>query len=128
MAIVFLSDPMRPLRKNKLFSTNKYGNKISEYNGQKFHSKKEMAYAEQLDFEIRLGKIKGWEPQVRIPLFVNGDKICVYILDFKVTHLDGSIEWVEIKGMWTDVAKLKVKLFRAIYLKEHPGERYTIIE
>ncbi|WP_414052919.1 DUF1064 domain-containing protein [Macrococcus animalis] len=38
-----------------------------------------------------------------------------YIADFEVYYTDGTIEVVDIKGMATDTAKLKAKLFRYKY-------------
>jgi hypothetical protein len=58
---------------------------------------------------------------------VNGEKVCTYIVDFNVTAIDGSVELIEVKGWWTDVAKLKVKLFRATFLTENPSIKFTIL-
>lgn len=84
-------------------TANKYGARKTEYNGRKYDSMKEAEYAQNLDFLKRAGEIVGWEPQVRIPLVVREKKICVYVLDFRVEHNDGTIEWVEVKGYKTDV-------------------------
>lgn len=107
---------------------NKYHAISSIYNGIYMRSRLEAAYAKELDLRIKAKDIKSWEYEVRVPMEVNGFKICTYIPDFKVLHNDGSIEWVECKGMWTDVARMKVKLFEAIYLHDRPNERFTIIK
>lgn len=70
--------------------------------------------------------IQKWERQIKFPLIVNGDKIATYICDFRVIWNSGKEELIEVKGMWTPVAKLKLKLFQALYLKEHPEIKYTI--
>jgi hypothetical protein len=72
-------------------------------------------------------KVDHWERQIRIPLIVNNVKICDYIVDFFVTYADGRKEFVEVKGFWTDVAKLKVKLFRALFLQDHQDIGYRIV-
>jgi hypothetical protein len=79
-----------------------------------------------LDFRLMARDIAAWEPQVRIPIVVNGLKVCTYVCDFRVTHNDGSIELVEVKGYWTREALLKAKLLRATFLKENPTIKFTI--
>jgi hypothetical protein len=58
---------------------------------------------------------------------VNGVKICDYEIDFVVRYADGRMELVEVKGFWTDTAKLKVRLFRATFLLDHPEIIYTVV-
>ena len=69
--------------------------------------------------------IQKWERQIKFPLVVNGEKIGTYICDFKVTYNNGKVEYIETKGFWTPVAKLKLKLFTALYLK-NSDIKYTI--
>lgn len=109
-------------------SGNKYHAKSSIYNGRYYHSQLEAAYAAELDIRLKAKDIRAWEPQVRITFEENGVKICTYIVDFKVTLNDGSIEWVETKGFWTDVARIKARLFEALYLPKHPGDIYTVVK
>lgn len=71
-------------------------------------------------------KVESWERQVRHKIFVNEILVCTYIVDFVVRYADGRKELVEIKGYWTDVARLKLKLFRATFLRDHPEIIYTI--
>jgi hypothetical protein len=70
-----------------------------------YHSKREAAYAQELDIQ----KIP-YVIQPRYPLTVNGVQVATYVSDFLV---DGEV--VEVKGYWTPVAKLKWKLFCALY-------------
>ena len=97
---------------------NKYHNITSEHNGIFYHSKKEAAYAAELDLRKKAGDIIGWERQVKISLDVNGYHICNYYIDFVVQCTDGVIEYVEVKGFETDMWRLKWKLFEALYGKE----------
>lgn len=106
---------------------SKYNAQKTEYNGVLYHSRLEARYAQYLDTLKKAGKIKSWKGQVRIPLTINGAKICVYVVDFQVEHVNGSLELVETKGYWTDVAKLKLKLFQATFLRENPQVKYTIV-
>lgn len=109
-------------------SGNKYHAKSSIYGGSYYHSRLEAAYAAELDLRLKAKDISKWEKQIRIEFVENGIKICTYIVDFRVTHNDGSIEWVETKGFWTDVARIKARLFEALYLPKHPGETYTVVK
>jgi hypothetical protein len=112
---VYTTDEFREIVRKRV---SKYGNMDTEYNGVVYDSKKEAQYAYTLD-RLLYGKfISKWERQIRYNLAVNGVKICAYVLDFKVYHLDGYIEYVDIKGMKKGAAyqmfKVKQKLMLAI--------------
>lgn len=107
---------------------NKYNAKITEYNGVKYHSKLEATYAKNLDWRLKAKDIRRWSRQIKIPLAVNGIHICNYFIDFKIIHNDGSLELIETKGMETSTWKLKYKLFKAIFAKEHPGVIITLVK
>lgn len=107
--------------------SNKYGAKKTEYNGVLYDSKREAAYAHELDLRLKAHDINGWIRQVPFPLDVNGQLIAKYVMDFVVYHKDGTVELVEVKGFETPVYKLKVKLLKAIYLSSNPTWRYTIV-
>lgn len=94
---------------------SKYGNKKTVYNGFTYDSKKEAAYAQELDLRVRAGDIHSWERQVPLEIKVNDRKICKYIADFLVKYANGKQEFVDVKGMKTDVYRLKKKLVEAIY-------------
>ncbi len=85
------------------------------YNNITYHSKKEAGYAQHLDLLIKAKEIKSWERQVKISLDVNGYHITNYYMDFVVTHLDGTLEYTEIKGFETDLWRLKFKLTEALF-------------
>lgn len=106
------------------FSNNKYHAKSTIYNGVKYHSKKEAAYAAELDLRQKAGEIERWERQVKISLDVNGFHIANYYIDFIVYYPDGTREYVEVKGFETEVWQLKWKLFEALY---HEQQDYRLI-
>lgn len=92
---------------------NKFGAIKTVYKGVEYHSKKEASYAERLDLLKKAKKIKSWDRQLKIPIIVNGVKICTYIMDFVVTTNDDKIQYIEVKGYETSVWKIKWKLLKA---------------
>lgn len=111
---------------------SKYRNVQTEYKGIKFMSKKEAEYAMQLDWQRKAKnpseRVVEWVPQVPFVLqeafMSNGKKIPAikYIADFVVTYADGHKEVVDVKGVATDIYRLKKKLllykYRDIDFKE----------
>lgn len=107
---------------------SKYNSKSVVYEGTQFHSKKEAAYAAELDLRKKAGDIKSWERQVKISLDVNDHHIANYYCDFKVTNKDGSIEFHEVKGFETEVYRLKRKILEATFLHDNPDFKYVVIK
>ncbi len=105
----------------------KYGNVKTVYNGRRFDSKLEAGYAMGLDVRVKAGEVAAWRPQVRIPLMVNGTKVADYVVDFEVTHTDGAVDLVEVKGAETDAWKLKRNMLLAGYLADHPAIGYYVV-
>ncbi len=103
---------------------NKYRNEKTELNGVVYDSKKEARYAQELYLRVRAGDIDSWERQIPISLNVQGHHICKVIVDFVISHNDGSLEYVEVKGHETAVYKLKRKLIAALY----PDIKYTVVK
>lgn len=103
---------------------NKFGARKQEHNGRWYHSKKEAAYAAELDLRKKAGDVIEWKPQVKVSLDVNGYHICNYIVDFEVTLSDGKKELVEVKGFETPEWTLKRKLFEALY----PNLSYVVVK
>ena len=101
---------------------NKYGNIAREYGGRIYHSRREAEYAHELDLLMKAKKIKAWIPQHKISLDINGYHIANYYVDFKVTMMDGSEEFHEVKGFETDTWKMKWKLCEALY-----GDQYNMV-
>lgn len=101
---------------------SKYNAKRTDYNGVMYDSKKEAGFAKKLDLlKMAQGpdKVMRVERQVPFQITVNNQKICRYILDFRVTYADGRVDLVDVKGMKSGAAyqmfKLKKKLVEAIY-------------
>lgn len=101
---------------------------MSKYNAQKivtdgilFDSKTESQFYEYLKELKAKEKILNFELQPRYlltPAFEkNGKKYrkAEYVADFLIYHLDGSLEVIDIKGLATETAKLKAKLFNYKY-------------
>jgi hypothetical protein len=96
------------------YRKNKYGNKKTVYNGNKYDSKKEAEYAYRLDMLIKAKEVISWERQIRLNLLVNDIKVCAYLVDFIVKYPDNKVEYVDVKGYKTDIYKLKKKLVKAV--------------
>jgi len=98
---------------------SKYGNVKTEYMGEKFDSKKEARYAQELDMQKHAKdpkwRVHSWERQVPFVIVVNDVKICKYVADFRVNYTDGREEIVDVKGVRTAIYKLKKKLVEAQY-------------
>jgi endogenous inhibitor of DNA gyrase (YacG/DUF329 family) len=91
-----------------------------EVNGIKmfFRSKWEVNYAFYLNFLVRQKQIKKWEYEADVFVF---EKIQFgtrsYRPDFKVTRIDGEIEYHEVKGWMTPKSKTQIKRM-GIYFPE----------
>src|SRR5690554_5072280 len=89
-------------------SKSKYHNKKTTVYGKTFDSKAEADYYLELRHRLKAGEIKGFGCQPRIPLLPGfekqGRKIrpVTYIADFIIEHNDGSIEYIDVKGMETE--------------------------
>lgn len=96
--------------------SNYYGNSKTTkgLDGNYYASLFECSYANELYARKKNKEIKDYDTQVTFPLEVNGQKICDYIADFVIYHLDGSDEIVETKGWATPVFRLKWKLVCAL--------------
>jgi len=103
---------------------NKYNAKIKEYNGRKYHSALEANYAMELDLRKKAGEIKKIIPQYKIDIRVKGKHICNYYMDFRLDMPDNSIEMHEVKGMETDLWRIKWKLSIAL----NPQWKFILIK
>lgn len=81
-----------------------------------FRSSWEYMYACWLEKLKQGGKIKDWEHEP-VTFWFNKIKRGVrsYLPDFRVTHLDGSIEFVETKGFFDSRSKTKMKRMEKYY-------------
>jgi hypothetical protein len=101
---------------------NKFRNVPKEYNGRTYHSTLEANYAAELDLKLKAGIIKEWKPQHRFYLKINGQKWCIYAIDFRVINADGTISYVEIKGKPTPDWTLKFEATKILFDELTEGE------
>jgi hypothetical protein len=100
---------------------NKYKAKKTMFNGMKYDSKKEAEYAMWLTSEMKAGRIKDWQKQVRFDLYgENKSRICYYKADFVIDYEDGTKEIVDVKSKITETPyfRLKWKLLEDKYKYE----------
>jgi hypothetical protein len=90
---------------------SKYGNKKVTIHGHAFDSKKEANYYLQLLARQQADEVAMFLMQVPIAL-PGGIK---YVIDFVVFLADGTVEWVDVKGMKTDVYRLKKRQVEELY-------------
>lgn len=106
----------------------KYGNKKTTVNGITFDSKKEAKYYTELLALMAADVVTNIKIQPRYTLqdsYKKNGKVIrkiEYVADFEVTYTDGHIEIVDVKGVKTDVYRLKKKLF------EYKYPNYKIVE
>lgn len=96
---------------------NKFGNKKTTIDGITFDSRMESKFYEYAKDLKAQGQIKDFKMQVRYEIFPafkkNGKtwRKVEYVADFVIEHHDGRIEVIDVKGVETDVFKIKQKLF-----------------
>lgn len=94
----------------------KYRNKKTVVDGVVFDSAKEAKRWQYLCLLQRAGQITGLERQVRIPIVINGIKVCSYVAD-ACYYEDGSYRVEDTKSDFTrklPVYRLKKKLIKAV--------------
>ena len=96
---------------------HKFNAKLTELHGIKFSSKKEANYYLQLLLRQKAGEVLFFLRQIPIHL----DAGIKYIVDFQVFKSDGTVEFIDVKGMKTPIYILKKKLVENKY-------PFTIIE
>lgn len=106
---------MTPRRFTVGRARSKFNAQKTEYAGAMYDSAAEARYAAELDLKCRTRQILCWQRQVPIRLEVNGILICKIVADFKITEVDGSITFYEIKGCETPIWRLKRKLLKACH-------------
>lgn len=100
---------------------SKYGARKTTIDNIRFDSRAEANYYCNLKLLKQGKKIKDFELQpefVLLPPFQKGKKKyrgIKYIADFRIEHLDGSIEIVDVKGFKTDGYRMKKQLFESLY-------------
>ncbi len=90
---------------------HKFRAKPVNYDGQHFASKLEGAYFQKLELEKRAGVVLFFLRQV--PLHLPGG--VKYVCDFVVFYADGTVRFIDVKGVETSEFITKKKLVEAIY-------------
>ena len=93
------------------FHRHKYNAVRTEADGIKFDSKAEARYYGNLKLKQHAGIVLFFLRQV--PFHLPGG--VVYRCDFQEFHSDGSVHFVDVKGMETSEFKIKKKLVESIY-------------
>lgn len=91
--------------------------------GRVFDSKREAQVAQELEALLKAKEILELEYQPRVELIPKPNRI-TYVPDFRVVWRNGNEEYIDVKGMETDVFKLKAKLFAYI----HPKKKLVIMK
>lgn len=94
---------------------NKYGNRRVEIDGVKYASQAEAQRGETLRLLERAGQITFLRHQPRFPLVINGVKVCTYVADAEYRDAKGELVVEDVKGVETDVFKIKRKLMKALH-------------
>ena len=82
---------------------HKYNAKAAVVDGIRFDSGKEARYYSDLKIRQMAGEVLGWLRQV--PIHLPGGT--VLRVDFLEFHTDGTVHFVDVKGMVTDAFKIK---------------------
>lgn len=140
------SKEVKNFTNNKLPKSKK---KKNVFDNVKYDSTWEADYAKELEKKREAGEIAGWRKQQVIEINVitkNNlpiltDKtmyelkqdnipfshICNYWIDFIVSHNNGTLEFVEIKGAKMEMWVIKFRLFETIFRTMYPQHKLTII-
>lgn len=100
---------------------SKYGSKKITIDGICFDSKDEAKYYETLKERMAKGEIRNFELQPKytlVPGFKKNGKAyraITYTPDFRIYHLDGTEELIDVKGFSTQQGELRYKLFNYFY-------------
>lgn len=90
---------------------HKFHAKRTELDGIKFPSMKEAKYYSELKLRQSAGEVTFFIMQT--PFHLPGN--VKYVCDFQVFLADGTIEFIDVKGMKTPIYTVKKKLVEALY-------------
>lgn len=93
---------------------SKYGAKKTEVDGFVFASKREAARYSELKLLERAGEIKKLELQPKFDLMVKNIHVAYYIADFMYFDEKDRLVVEDVKGVKTDVYRLKKKLMKVL--------------
>lgn len=106
---------------------NKYGARKTECTtGHRHASGLEARVCEELKYRKDAGDISDYEIEKTIQLELEGVYLGTYRVDFVVTHLNGSLEFVEAKGMPLPAWKMKWKILQAMH-KADPRTQFRVV-
>jgi len=100
---------------------SKYKNIKTEVDGIKFDSRKEARRYSELKLLLRAGEIFDLERQIRFqliePMRINGkhERAICYVADFRYTDKHGKTFVEDVKGIATDVFKIKYRLMKQVH-------------
>ena len=83
----------------------------TETDGIKFSSKKEARYYSELKLRQKSGEVVFFLRQV--PFHLPGG--IRYVVDFVIFNVDGSVQFVDVKGMATAMYRTKKKIVESLY-------------
>lgn len=93
----------------------------TKVDGITFDSKREAEYYSELKLRQKAGEILGFSRQDQ---FILDDSGTVYRADFVIFYPNGRYQIVDVKGVKTDVFRLKMKMLKQRY----PGLEVVIVE
>lgn len=93
------------------YPRHKYNAIKTEIDGIRFDSKKEARYYQDLQLRVRAGEVVFFLRQV--PFHLPGG--VTYRIDFQEFHADGTVHFVDAKGMKTQMYIAKKKMVEATY-------------
>lgn len=90
---------------------HKYNAVRTDYNGRNYGSKLEAAYAVRLDQRVAAGEVVFylWQVPFHLPGGVR------YVVDFQEFHADGTVHFIDVKGMVTPTFTMKKKMVEDLY-------------
>lgn len=90
---------------------HKYKAAATSLDGILFPSKKEARYYVELKLRVKAGEVIFFLRQT--PLHLPGN--VKYVVDFQEFHADGTVHFVDVKGMKTEQFIMKKKMVESIY-------------
>ena len=99
----------RPVKRARSFHAKGQG-----FQGRKWDSALEARIAADLAYQLSINQIESFEAHKVLPLIVNGERVGNYVVDFVVQHFDGTTEYIEGKGIATELWRLKWKILEAM--------------
>ena len=94
---------------------SKYHAVKTTIDGYVFDSKAEAKYYGDLKLMQDAKLISGLQIHPKYPIVYQKEKVCVVILDFEYTDAEGEPHFIDVKGFYTAISRLKHKLFKAFY-------------